>query len=127
MRDSFHDTKAVLALAAAVLSANANGNAIDLKGFDSALIAINAGAIEGAGEFTVKLYESDTGTSNWKEVAAEDRLGAVPAKLEANSVYRVCYIGSKRFVRVTVVKAGGTSIALGVVAILGHPSIAPVA
>ncbi len=129
MKDTFHDNKAVQAIAPAVLTANTNGASIDLKGFDSALFVINTGAIDAAGDFTVKLQESDTGTNGWTDVDAADLLGSVPATLAANAAYRIGYIGSKRkrYVRAVATKAGGTSIAAGVVAILGHPNIAPVA
>lgn len=129
MKDTFHDNKAVQAIAPAVLAANTNGVSIDLKGFDSALFVINTGAIDAAGDFTVKLQESDTGTSGWTDVDAADLLGSVPATLAANAAYQIGYIGSKRkrYVRAVATKAGGTSIAAGVVAILGHPNIAPVA
>jgi hypothetical protein len=129
MKDTFHDNKAVQAIAPAVLAANTNGVSIDLKGFDSALFVINTGAIDTAGDFSVKLQESDTGTSGWTDVEAADLLGSVPATLAANAAYRIGYIGSKRkrYVRAVATKAGGTSIAAGVVAILGHPNIAPVA
>nr|WP_196107494.1 MULTISPECIES: hypothetical protein [unclassified Ochrobactrum] len=129
MKDTFHDNKAVQAIAPAVLAANTNGVSIDLKGFDSALFVINTGAIDAAGDFSVKLQESDTGTSGWTDVEAADLLGSVPATLAANAAYRIGYIGSKRkrYVRAVATKAGGTSIAAGVVAILGHPNIAPVA
>ncbi len=129
MKDTYHDNKAVQAIAPAVVAANTNGTTVDLKGFDSALFVVNTGAIDAAGDFGVKLQESDTGTSGWTDVAAEDLLGGAPATLAANAAYRIGYIGSKRkrYVRAVVTKAGGTSIALGVVAILGHPAIAPVA
>lgn len=129
MKDTYHDNKAVQAIAPAVVAANTNGTTVDLNGFDSALFVVNTGAIDAAGDFGVKLQESDTGTSGWTDVAAEDLLGGAPATLAANAAYRIGYIGSKRkrFIRAVVTKAGGTSIALGVVAILGHPAIAPVA
>lgn len=130
MKDTYHDNKAVQALAPAVVAAAANGLAVDLAGFDSALFIINTGAIVGAGDFGVKLQESDTTTdADFSDVAAADHLGTIPATLTANSTYRVGYIGSKRkrYVRAVVTKAGGTSIALAVSAVLGHPHIAPVA
>lgn len=129
MKDTYHDNKAVQAIAPAVVAANTNGVAVALKGFDSALFVVNTGAIDGAGDYTVKLQESDTGTNGWADVKTVDLLGSVPATLEADSAYRLGYIGSKRkqFVRAVAVKNGGTSIALGVVAILGHPNLAPVA
>ena len=130
MKDTYHDNKAVQAIAPAVVTVAASGAAIALAGFDSALFVINTGAIAGSGDFGVKLQESDTTTEgDFTDVAAADQLGALPATLTANTAYRVGYIGSKRkkFVRLTVTKTGGTSIALGAVAILGHPGMAPVA
>lgn len=130
MKDTYHDNKAVQALAPAIVAAAANGVAVDLAGFDSALFVINTGAIVGAGDFGVKLQESDTTTdADFSDVAAADQLGTIPATLAANSAYRVGYIGSKRkrYVRAVVTKAGGTSIALGATVVLGHPHIAPVA
>ena len=129
MRDTYHGFKAVTALAAAVVAANTNGVAVDLKGYDSALFLVGTGAIEAAGDFTVKLQESDTGTSGWTDVDPKDLLDGVPDELEADTAYRIGYIGSKRkrYVRAVAVKSGGTSIALNVIALLGHPAIAPVA
>ena len=130
MKDTYHDNKAVKALAPAVVSAAGNGVSVDLAGFDSALFVINTGAIVGSGDFGVKLQESDTTTdADFADVAAADQLGTIPATLAANSTYRVGYIGSKRkrYVRAVVTKAGGTSIALAVSAVLGHPHIAPIA
>lgn len=130
MKDTYHDFKAVTAIVPAVKAAAENGAAIDLSGFDSALISITTGAIVGAGDFGVKLQESDTiADADFTDVAAADQLGSVPTTLEANSAYRIGYIGSKRkrYVRLAVTKAGGTSIALGAHALLAHPHIAPVA
>lgn len=130
MKDTYNDNKAVQALAPAVVSAAASGSTVDLSGFDSALFAVNTGAIVGSGDFGVKLQESDTtAEADFADVAPVDHLGTVPTTLSANSVYRFGYIGSerKRYVRVVVTKAGGTSIALSVVAVLGHPALAPVA
>lgn len=130
MRDIYHNFLAVQALAPSVKSASADGAAVDLSGFDSVLIVVNTGAIAGDGEFTAKLQESDTTTpGDFSDVDAADQLGSFPATLAADAAYRVGYIGSKRkrYVRVVLTKAGGTSIAAGAVAVLGHPAIAPLA
>ena len=114
MRDLYHNFGAMQAIAPAVQSANINGAAVDLAGFNSALIVLNTGAIAGAGDFAAKLQESDTTTdADFSDVAAADQLGGFPASLAANSAYRVGYIGSKRkrYVRVVLTEAGGTSIA----------------
>ncbi|TCM57833.1 hypothetical protein C8J36_102636 [Rhizobium sp. PP-F2F-G48] len=130
MKDTYHDMKAVQAIAPAVLAAAATGAAIDLSGFDSAVLVVNTGAIVASGDFGVKLQESNTTTeADFADVAPADRLGAIPATLTANTTYRLGYIGSKRkrYIRAVVTKAGGTSIAVAAVAVLGHPAIAPVA
>lgn len=130
MKDTYHDNKAVQALAPAVVAAPVLGNAIDLNGFDSALFVVNTGAVAGSGDFGLKLQESDTTTEgDFSDVAPADQLGSLPTTLAANTAYRIGYIGSKRkrYARVAVTKAGGTSIALSASAILGHPHIAPVA
>lgn len=130
MKDTFHSFKTVAACAPAVITAAADGPVIDLAGFDSALVVVNTGAIAAAGDFAVKLQESDTTTGgDFTDVAAADMHGSFPASLAASSVYRVGYIGSKRkrYIRIAISKGGGTSIALGAVAVLGHAHIEPVA
>lgn len=130
MRDTYHSHKAVLALAPAVQADSVDGAAIDIQGFDSALIVVNTGAVAGSGNFGAKLQESDTTTGgDFTDVAAADQLGTFPATLVASTAYRVGYIGSKRkrFIRVVLTKASGTSIAAGVVAILSNGEREPIA
>lgn len=127
MKDSISNVSAVLALASAVQSAAVDGNAIDTRSFGSIVIAVNTGAIVGAGDFGVKLQESDVSASGYTDVAADDVLSNAPATLAASSAYKLGYRGTKRYVRLALTKAGGTSIAAGAVAVLGHPAIAPVA
>lgn len=129
MRDLYNKFGAVQALAPAVKAATENGAAIDTAGFNAALFVLTTGDIVSAGAFTAKLQEADAAGGTYTDVAAADQLGSFPATLAANSTYRVGYVGSKRkrFLRVVLTKASGTSIAAGAVAILGEPAIAPVA
>lgn len=129
MKDTFHNLKAVAAIAPAVKTDTEDGAAIDLRGFNSALVVVNTGAIVSAGNFGFKLQESDTTTSeDFDDVAADDILGTAPASgMSSASVYTVGYIGKKRYIRVVTIDGGGTSVAIGAVAILGHPALAPVA
>ncbi|MBN9468987.1 MAG: hypothetical protein J0J10_09470 [Bosea sp.] len=126
LKDSYTSNKVVSAIVPAVKTAAGDGNAIDLSGFGSALFAINTGAVAGAGDFGVVMQESDESGSGFANVAAGDQRGTVPATLAASSAYRIGYTGRKRYVRLNVTTAGGTSIALGAVAVLGHPAKAPV-
>lgn len=115
-------------IAPAVQTATVTGAATDLLGFQSACLVVNTGAIAAAGDFAIKLQESDTTTlGDFADVVAEHLQGEVPATLEADSVYRLGYVGNKRYVRTVLTRAGGTSIALGAVLIKGHPAEAPVA
>lgn len=129
MRKDLHsNTGVVPVVAPQVLSATDTSAAIDLKGFDAAMLVVNTGAIVSAGDFTAKLQESDTTTSgDFTDVAAADLTGTLPATLEAASVYKQGYIGKKRYVRTVITKNGGTSIAAGAVIVKGLAAMAPVA
>ena len=128
MRSLEPNIGAVQVVAPAVLSAANTATAIDIQGFESACLVVNTGAIAGDGDFSIKLQESDTTTAgDFTDVAAEHLTGSTPATLEANNVYRVGYIGLRRYVRTVIAKAGGTSIALGAVLIKGDAHERPVA
>lgn len=125
MKDTFHETKVVATLAPAVQAATLKGDAVDLQGHGSALLAINTGVIVGAGVFDVKMQESNTTTdADFTDVAADDLLGTLPGSLASSTVYRQGYIGSKRYVRAVITKQSGTSIAAGAAFVLGHPALA---
>jgi hypothetical protein len=127
-KDSYSNVDVVASLVPAVQSAAADGTTVDLKGFYSALMIVNTGAIASAGDFGIVIEESDTTTDgDFAPAAAADLIGTIPATLEASTVYRQAYIGSKRYVRAALSKAGGTSIAAGAVFVRGMPHHAPVA
>jgi hypothetical protein len=125
-KDAYSNVTARQAIVPAVKSNAGDGVTIDRKGFDSLLFVVNTGAIAGDGDFGVVVQDSDNGSA-WDAAGAANVLGTTPGTLEASSAYRLSYIGGKRYVRVNVTKAGGTSIALGAVAVLGLPRMAPVA
>lgn len=126
MRDIASNIGAVAALAPAVQSAAASGAAIDTLGFGSVAFIVNTGVIAGDGDFGVKVQESDTDQSgDFTDATAVDT--TAPATLAASSAYKLGYRGHKRFVRLALTKAGGTSIAAGAVAILGDAASRPVA
>nr|WP_111298634.1 hypothetical protein [Paracoccus saliphilus] len=118
MHDLYSNISAVPALAPAVQGSATQGAAVDLNGAGGVAFLVNTGAIVTAGDFGVTLQESDTGTSGWTNVAADQIDSNAPATLLANSTYRLGYRGWKRYVRLALTKAGGTSIAAGSVAVL---------
>lgn len=128
MRDTYNTTKTVASLVPAVQAATLKGGNVDLAGYGSALMVVNTGAIASDGDYGIAIQHSDTQTDgDFANVTAADLLGELPATLEASTVYRQGYIGSKRYVRAVITKAGGTSIAAGAVFVLGNPRLAPVA
>ena len=128
MRDLFNNIDAVVALAPAVLTASANGPAIDLKGAIRTAIVVTTGAIVGAGDFGVKLQESDTTVSgDFTDVPSGHVDSDAPPTIAAASAYRLGYRGWKRYIRLVATRTGGTSIALGAVAVRSDLAQRPVA
>lgn len=128
MKDLHSHLSPIAALIPAVVSATATSAAIDLQGFNSAEVFVQTGAIASAGDFTTKLQHSNTTTSgDFVDCVAGELLGAFPASLAADSVYRVGYRGAKRYLRTVTTKNGGTSIIAGIAVLRGHPTDTPVA
>jgi hypothetical protein len=129
MKDLHSNLAIVASLVPAVQSATLAGAAVDLKGYGSAMLVVNTGAIAGSGLYVMSLEESDTTVNeDFDDVDPADTVGAaLPESLAASTIYRLGYRGSKRYVRAVITKTSGTSIAAGAVFVLGHPAIAPVA
>jgi hypothetical protein len=127
MRDLASNLKVLPALSPAVQAATVNGVAIDMLGFGSAAFVLSTGAIVGAGAFAATLQESDVSGSGYTDVAAVDQVGSFAATAVADTSAKVSYIGHKRYARLVLTKASGTSIAASAVAILGDATSRPVA
>lgn len=127
MRDLASNLSAVATLGPAVQAATLKGAAVDLRGFDSAVLFVNTGAIAGSGLYVMSLQESDTTTDgDFTDVAAADTIGtALPASLAADTVYELGYKGYKRYVRAVITKTSGTSIAAGAMIVRGNAAQKP--
>ena len=126
MRDMKSNIAARVAIAPEVLSGTRTGPAIDLLEANRMAFVVTTGAIDGAGAFTAKVQESDTtagGDFADADVQFVDTDAAAP--LEASSAYRIGYHGHKRYVRLVLTKASGTSIAVSAVAVLGDLAARP--
>lgn len=122
-----------------------NTSDIDLQGFDAAEIIVNVGAnggdtLNGTNKFTLKLEHADddgTGAADsYAAVGDTDIVGATQSSgvfatiddaAEDSMLYRLGYIGGKRFIKVTITPAGTLSNGnpFSVTIIKGHPYIAP--
>lgn len=127
MRDLYSNIGVVPALVPAVKSAAGEGPVIDTHGFNRVAFAVTTGAIAGDGDFGVKVQESDQSGSGFADAAADHVDSNAPATLTADGAFKLGYRGHKRFVRLALTKAGGTSIAAGAVAVLGDAQKRPVA
>ncbi len=124
LRDVASGLAPVASIVPAVQSATATGTGVDIRGYDSAAVLINTGAIVSSGNFTPTLEESDD-DSSYSAVAAADLEGVFPSALAASSAYVVGYVGDKRYIRCVLTKNSGTSIAAGAVILKGHGHQAP--
>lgn len=125
LRDLYSNVAARTALLPASIAASTNGVTVDLFGVRSAAVLVMVGAITGAAAFSVKLQDSDNG-STWADVAAGLVQSDAPAVLLQNTVNRLGYLGGKRYLRAVFTLASGTSAIIGAVAVI-EPLQRPVA
>lgn len=114
------------------------GQVIDIQGYDSATFIILTGSIADAdATFTVLLEESDASGSGFAAVADGHMLSQTSGTAaetaaafqfdDDNEVRKLAYVGSKRYLRLTITPVGNASAALiAATAILGNPGLAPV-
>ena len=127
MRDMKNNVDAVNSLAPATYTATGNGSGADLQGYSGAMVVFHAGTADtGNGDetYTPSVEESDD-NSAFNAVAAGDLEGAL-SNMTANSVQRVGYKGSKRYIRARLVLGGTTpSIDASALVLRGLPHHAP--
>lgn len=149
-RDLHSNVKAVSHIIGTLTATETPANGVDLAGFGSSEFIIHVGEVTNIANspqpsWAFKLQESDSQSSGFTDVTnADDVLVGsakspvtapdsstgvfltVDAAAEDDQVYRVGYIGTKRYARVVATAAntpGATPIS--VVAMLGNPAIAP--
>lgn len=110
MRDLHNNIVAVSALSGAVIGSSTTtaGTAIDCQGFDSLEIIVRSSAWTD-GAFAVNVTECDTTGGSYTAAPASSVLGAGQSIGAANTLAKVGYIGTKRFVKVSIVSTGVTS------------------
>lgn len=140
MRDLSNNIVPVVSLAAAVRTAAANGTGVDLQGYESATVLVDVGAegdtLSSSVHFEVSLEHSDDNSTFSDVVQADIVDGTIAAsgiflKLDgttggnpdsAGDVFRVGYVGGKRYLRVVLAKTGTHSngTPLGAMVVKGH-------
>ncbi len=123
--------RASLTIAARSANTTVNGSGVDRNiGGDmhrSAMVVVHTGAITD-GTHTIEIQDSDDNAS-FTAVADQYLQGTEPAigASDDNSLFVIGYIGSRRYLRVSVTTAGATSGGTyGAVVLLGEPRRGPV-
>ena len=137
MKDMSNSIATAVSLVSAVRTAAANGTGVDLQGYESATLIADVGAegdtLSSSVYFEISLEHSDD-NSTFTDVAQADIVdgtissGGIWLKLDGSpngnpdttgEIYRVGYIGGKRYIRGVLAKSGthsnGTPISLFVI------------
>lgn len=130
-RDLKNNIKVLNALNIASISSNTTtaGVEIDTQNYESVTFEVITGA-RTDGTVTPLIQESDTSGSYSGSVSDDDLVGteAESALSIAHSRSRVGYIGTKRYVKLSLVSTSVTTgLTAGASVILGNPKSAPVA
>ncbi len=128
IRDLLRNTMVTPSLSpAARVNGTATGAAVDLRGYDGALVTVTFGAYTD-GTHTPSLTHSMDGVS-YTACPASDLDGAFTAVNGAggaNSIQQVGYIGSQRYLAVVMTTTGATTGALSSASVVaGFPRHAP--
>lgn len=121
--------KVAQSLAPAVrTNGTANGAGVDLRGFDSAVIIVSFGACTDGTHTPSLQHSADNSTfTNVSAAELDGEFTAVTSSSGSNSVQKVGYLGSQRYVRVVMTTSGATSGALSAANVIaGHPGSSPV-
>lgn len=123
------DDGKVQAFAPATVTTTQTSAAINLQGYNSALIEWNFGAsgdtLSGSIYFVGTVTECATSGGSYTTVAAADLIGSVPTvddPAEDSAIYLAAYVGTKQYIKVGVAVTGthtnGTPI--GITVFRGH-------
>lgn len=116
-----------VSLAHSARTASANGTAVDLQGFQGAVVLFNAQAWTD-GTHAMKVQDSPD-NSTWTDVAAAQLDGTAPTITAAGAqlaITRVGYLGNQRYVRAVQTCSGTTTGAIiGALVIRNDPRKGP--
>ncbi|MFM2345358.1 MAG: hypothetical protein RL654_111 [Pseudomonadota bacterium] len=116
MQDIRNTLDYVQSLPPAARTATVNGTSVDTTNYGSAAVIFEMGALTD-GTHTPSVQDSDDNT-NFTTVSASGLIGAL-SNLAANTVQKVGYIGTKRYVRPVLTIAGATTGAVSSAIVVG--------
>ena len=116
MQDIRNTLDYVQSLPPAARTATANGTSVDTVNYGSVAVIFEMGALTD-GTHTPSVQDSDDNI-NFTTVSASSLIGAL-SNLAANTVQKVGYIGTKRYVRSVLTIAGATTGAVSSAIVVG--------
>ncbi len=130
-RDLLRQTLVTQSLVPAVrTNGTATGTAVDLRGYDAAMITVMFGAYTD-GTHTPSVIQSSDGITfvpcvYGTDLDAASNLSAVSSGAGANTIQQIGYIGSMRYIAVVMTVTGATSGAISSANVIaGYPNNAP--
>lgn len=140
MKDLYNNLAASSVLDPIAVTATATYTDIDLQGFNSCMLLVSLGLDAGTGlsaehKLTFVLYDSDDGTT-YSVVETADMIDltvtsgvviTVDAVGEDNTLYKLGYVGGKRYLQLIATETGTVSVPMTIILVKGHPLDAPVA
>ena len=138
MKDLYNNIEVVSVLDPISVTDTATYSDIDLAGFNSAclLISVGLGAnFDNNNKWVFTLKHGDDGTT-YANVETDDMLDltvasgvvlTIDAATKDNTLYKIGYVGGKRYLELTCTVTGNIEAPLSIVLIKGDPEIAPVA
>ncbi len=136
MRDLYDNISVGQVVVPANATSTITSSAIDLQGFNSALVLFNIGAagdtLSGSKYWTLSLTECATSGGTYTAVASTDTsegINSITVALgQDQAAYKIGYIGSQRFIKAVVTPTGtmSTGTIIGIAALKGNPAYKPV-
>ncbi len=109
----------------AAITATTNGVAVNMLGYESAVVVVSPGTITD-GTHTPKVQYSDDGSTGWTDVPAASLQGSFAA-MASNTVQEVGVVGAYNYLRAVSTVSGATTGGVYEISIVrGHPDTAPV-
>lgn len=127
-REIHKSTSIITGLVPASRTATADGQLIDLEGYESCLIIFSVGTVLEPQSIQPTILESDDTATGFTTATAASLVSTFPlvdTAAEGGKSYAVAYIGSKRYIKIRDARTGGSATATSAVVVRGTPRRVP--
>ena len=137
MKDLYNNIEVESVLDPIAFDTTATYTDLDLQGFNSACLLIHVGldaSMDGSNKIVFTLKDSADGTT-YAAVETDDMLDltvtsgvvlTIDAAAEDNTLYKLGYVGGKRYLELTATVTGTVDPPLSIILVKGHPEMAAV-